>query len=110
MNRNKYALILELIAALGPLGWGLSYLFTVYGLKTPSGTSATLFFRQFGGIYLLSFILFFLVGKFAIPVLQGILSVLFMAAWLINIINIIRQYRKPIPFIGQYFEKYLNFI
>lgn len=110
MNQDSKLLILNILSALGPIAWGISYIISVYVLKTPAGTYATIYFRQFAGLYLLSFILFFIIGKLGIQVLQGMVSVLLFAAWAINIINIIRQQRKPIPFIGQYFEKYLNFI
>jgi uncharacterized membrane protein len=105
--------IKAIIAHITIIGWLIALLMHLSSKKSaPSamtnafgGTLNQFYLRQLLGLILLSF-----VNMLPLGVLNLIISIALLAAWLYSLVMAIQEKREPLPLVGEYFQKWFDFI
>lgn len=90
------------------IGWLISYLFLYPRQKDAVGA---FHLRQSLGLYICGFVLTLLNRSFASGMMWGvgnIVGVILFVFWLIGLINAINGQQKPLPLVGEYFQRWFR--
>lgn len=90
------------------IGWLISYLFLYPKQKDVLGA---FHLRQSLGLYLCGLVLSILNRAFATGLMWGvgnIVAVLLFVLWLIGLISAINGQQKPLPVVGEYFQRWFR--
>ena len=90
------------------IGWLVSYLFLYPKQKAPLGA---FHLRQSLGLYLCGLVLSILNRAFASGLMWGVgnvAAVLLFVLWLIGLISAINGQQKPLPVVGEYFQRWFG--
>lgn len=90
------------------IGWLISYLFLYPKQKDALGA---FHLRQSLGLYICGFVITLLNRSFMAGMMWGaggIFGVILFVFWLIGLINAINGQQKPLPLIGEYFQRWFG--
>tara|TARA_R110001592_G_scaffold363221_3_gene681694 strand:+ start:84869 stop:85198 length:330 start_codon:yes stop_codon:yes gene_type:complete len=109
MTDEQKIKLVNLAGAFFPIGTFIGYLILVGHFKKQRASYDTFYYRQFIGNIILGFILNY-ISRFLGPGAFSVAGLITLAFIFLNCYNIIVDKKTPLPIVGQYYDKYLNFI
>ncbi|MGV6809665.1 MAG: hypothetical protein ACWA5U_07290 [bacterium] len=104
--------IKAIIAHITIIGWVIALLMHLSSKKSAptmsnafGGTLNQFYLRQMLGVFIFS-----LVNMLPLGILNLVLATVLFAAWLYSLAMAIQEKRVPLPFVGEYFQKWFDFI
>jgi uncharacterized membrane protein len=91
-----------IVAHITLIGWIIALIINLTQEKTPL---TTFYLRQMLGLIAIG-----LVSSFFPNLVGTIISLLIIAAWVYSLIGAFKNERRELPWIGEYFQKWFDFI
>jgi uncharacterized membrane protein len=91
-----------IVAHITLIGWLIALILSMTQGKTPL---TTFYLRQLLGLIAIG-----LVSGFFPSLIGTIISLLVIAAWVYSLIGAVKEERRELPWVGEYFQKWFDFI
>jgi len=91
-----------IVAHITIIGWLVALVFNMTQGKTPL---TTFYLRQILGLIAIGF-----VSSFFPQLIGTIISLTIIAAWVYSLIGAVKNERRELPWVGEYFQKWFDFI
>ena len=91
-----------IVAHITLIGWLIALILNITQGKTPL---TTFYLRQLLGLIAIG-----LVASFLPTFIGTVISLTVLAAWIYSVIGAVKEERRELPWVGEYFQKWFDFI